>query len=128
VIATSTNEVWKYFAISLYRNVISTQLMQSDHPACRGIASAIVTSVVEPISRGMRNAISNSSEKIMEELLKVVPIDRVKHAVKAYLYPHYLEACRSVAPNMNSYGTFAGEMLVDMMKVRFMYGIAPTLK
>jgi hypothetical protein len=89
------------------------------------MSSAIVTSVVEPIARGMRDAISNSSERIMDELLKTVPIDRVKHAVKAYLYPHYIEACRSLAPQMKSYGTFAGETLVDMMKVSFTSGHCP---
>jgi hypothetical protein len=105
------------------KTCVSFELLS--HSWYRGIASAIVTAVVEPIARGMKSAWSGSSEKVMDEVLKKVPIDRVKNTVKAYLYPQYEAACRSVAPQMKSYGSITGEKLVDMMKVSFMTRALP---
>lgn len=84
-----------------------------------GAADTVIQAVMKPVARGVNSALKKPGllQKLVDAVSGLVPIEKIKKALKTTLYPQYQKACRVVAPMMQKFGGVAGVKIIEFLQV-----------
>ena len=84
---------------------------------------------MKPVARGVNSALKKPGllQKLVDSVSGLVPLEKIKKALKTTLYPQYQKACGVVAPHMQKFGGVAGVKIIEFLQVLSPYCIVAVL-
>jgi hypothetical protein len=88
-------------------------------PGGRGPGEELVAAIMKPISRGINITFKKPGalQKLVDAVSGLVPLDKIKQALKTTLYPQYAHACKAFEPALSKFGGAAGTQIVAFLQV-----------
>jgi hypothetical protein len=74
---------------------------------------------MKPVARGVNIALKKPGllQKLVDAVSGLVPLEKIKEALKTTLYPQYQKVCNLFAPTMSSFGGVAGQKIIEFLQV-----------
>jgi hypothetical protein len=89
------------------------------HAAGSDTADTIMQAIMKPMARGVNTAMKKPGllQKLVDAVSSLIPLDKIKQALKTTLNPQYTRACGAVAPMMTNFGGVAGLKIIEFLQV-----------